>query len=548
MEKTTDIAHHHHPTTHTPMAEIYDEDGQDLADLGHEQALTRKFSLWSMMALTFSVLGTWATMAQNLASGLSNGGPVSILWGLVLVLGCNVAVALSLGELCSAMPTTLGQAYWISRLWPTPAGRFTSYMCAWINTFGWWAMSASQIAFMTNFMLSMRLLFDPDWDGGDAGWVQFLVYLGLTLAMTAVNLVSCRHDRALPLFNDMVGIMFCALFFAVSLALLVSVGVKPDLHFQSPAFVFGAWVNETGWDDGVVWFIGLVQAAYGLTAYDSAIHMIEEIPHPRVNVPKVMWLSVVSGAVTGFIFCVVCLFCVQSLEDILAPMSSLPFIDLLWRSVGVDGACVLLALFIFNGFGQGTSIVTSASRLTWSFARDGGLPWSRYLSVVDETWKVPARATCAQGLVIGLIGVLYVFANTVLEAILSVSTIALTISYAMPIVTLMCVGRERLPAAPFRLGRFGPAMNWVSVVYCVVTTVFFFFPSSPRPAPSDMNYAIAVFGIMLVVSLGFWFVKGRFTYFQASFDIEGMEPRPRHGTTSGSCGSVDPKLRKSSLV
>ncbi|KAK8016801.1 amino acid permease family protein [Apiospora rasikravindrae] len=533
----TDIPNHH-AKTHSRPADVFDQDDQDLADLGHEQALTRKFSLWSMLALTFSVLGTWATMAQNLASGLSNGGPVSILWGLVLVLGCNVAVALSLGELCSAMPTTLGQAYWISRLWPTPTGRFMSYMCAWINTFGWWALSASQIAFMTNFMLSMKLLFDPDWEGGSIGWVQFVVYLGLTLAMTVINLVSCRHDKILPLFNDVVGITFAALFCVVSLALLISVGAKPDLHFQSASFVFGSWVNETGWSDGIVWFIGLVQAAYGLTAYDSAIHMIEEIPNPRANVPKVMWLSVVCGAVTGFIFCVVCLFSVQSLEDILSPMSSLPFIDLLWTSTGLDGACVLLALFIFNGFGQGTSIVTSASRLTWSFARDGGLPWSGYLSKVDETWKVPARATWAQGIVIGLIGVLYIFANTVLEAILSVSTIALTISYAMPIMTLLCVGRDKLPSGPFRLGRVGPAANWISIVYCCITTVFFFFPSSPHPAASDMNYAIAVFGIMMCVALSFWFLKGRHTYFQDSVDIEGRSPglRPIQARISDSSG------------
>ncbi|KAK8061744.1 hypothetical protein PG994_008110 [Apiospora phragmitis] len=536
----TDIPRH--PAKSPRPADTYDEDVQDLADLGHEQALTRKFSMWSMLALTFSILGTWATMAQNLASGLSNGGPVSILWGLVLVLVCNLAVALSLGELCSAMPTTLGQAYWISRLWPTPAGRFTSYMCAWINTFGWWALSASQIAFMTNFVLGMRLLFDPGWEGASIGWVQFSLYIGLTLAMTVINLVSCRHDKTLPLFNNMVGIMFCALFFAVSLSLLISVGVKPDLHFQPASMVFGAWVNETGWSDGIVWFIGLVQAAYGLTAYDSAIHMIEEIPQPRTNVPKVMWLSVASGAVTGFIFSVVCLFCVQSFDDILSPMSSLPFIDLLWTTVGFAGGCTLLALFIFNGFGQGTSIVTSSSRLTWSFARDGGLPWSGYLRQVDATWKVPARATWAQGVIIGLIGVLYIFANTVLEAIISVSTIALTISYAMPILTLLCVGRDKLPAGPFRLGCFGATANWVSMAYCCVTTVFFFFSSTPHPAASDMNWAIAVFGIMMIVALGFWFLKSRYTYFQATVDIEGREPRPRPiQATSSSSSGIGPK-------
>ncbi|KAK6829464.1 amino acid permease family protein [Apiospora arundinis] len=519
----TDIPNH--PKTGSPTGS-YDQDGQDLADLGHEQAMTRKFSLWSMLGLTFSVLGTWATLAQNLANGLSNGGPVSILWGLVLVLLCNVCVAVSLGELCSAMPTTLGQAYWISRLWPTSAGRFLSYMCAWINTFGWWALSASQLAFMTNFILGMRLLFDPSWEGATKGWVQFVLYLGLTFLMTVINIVACRHDKVLPFFNSMVGIMFCGLFFVVSLALLISVGVKSELHFQPASFVFGSWINQTGWGDGPTWFTGLVQAAYALTAYDAAIHMIEEIPHPRTNVPKVIWLSVVCGAATGFIFVVVCLFSIQNVDEILNPITGLPFMDLLWTTVGLEGGCTLLALFIFNGFGQGTSIVTSASRLTWSFARDGGLPWSNYLSVVDETWKVPVRATWAQGIIIGLIGVLYMFANTVLDAILSVSTIALTISYAMPILLLLFKGRDTLPPGPFRLGRFGAACNWISVIYCAITTIFFFFPTSPNPAPSDMNWAIAVFGIMLCVALGFWFCKGRYTYFVTS-DIEGRDPTPR---------------------
>jgi amino acid transporter len=82
----------------------------------------------------------------------------------------------------------------------------------------------------------------------------------------------------------------------------------------------------------------------------------------------------------------------------------------------------------------------------------------------------------------------------------------------MPILALLIVGRDKLPPGEFRLGKFGPVVNWISVVYCCVTTVFFFFPGSPDPAPSDMNYAIAVFGVMLVVAVGFWFIKGRKTY------------------------------------
>ncbi|KAF4949302.1 hypothetical protein FSARC_13509 [Fusarium sarcochroum] len=489
-------------------------DAEDLAAFGHDQSLTRKFSMWSMLALAFSVLGTWSTFAQGIDSGLTAGGPVAILWGLCLVFVCNVCVAVSLGEMCSSMPTALGQAYWISRLWPTSAGRFCSYLCAWINMTGWITLSASQIAFMTEFMLSMKVLFQPDWAGASKGWVLFLVYVGVTAAMTLFNVVACRKDIVLPWFNNFVGISFGTLFFVIILAMLISVGTNDNLSFQPADFVFATWINQTGWPDGVTWFMGLVQAAYGLTAFDAAIHLVEEIPEPRTNIPRVIWLSVVCGAITGFIFMVVCLFCIQGMDVVLDPSTGLAFMDLLKQCVGLQGGTVLLTLFIVNGIGQGIGIVTTASRLTWGFARDGGLPWSGYFARVDETWKVPVRALWLQGGVMALIGILYTFASTVLEAILSVSTIALTVSYGMPILTLLLVGRDKLPPGEFSLGRFGAVINWISVVYCAVTTVFFFFPTDPNPPAADMNYAIAVFGIMLVITLVFWFVKGRITYLE----------------------------------
>ncbi|OJJ50642.1 hypothetical protein ASPZODRAFT_222928 [Penicilliopsis zonata CBS 506.65] len=498
------------------------QDAHDLAAFGHDQALSRSFSMVSMLSLAFCVLGTYAVFAQDLASGLTGGGPISILWGLCLVTVCNVCVALSLGELCSSMPTALGQAYWVYRLWESPTGRFVSYMCAWINTFGWWTLTASQVAFMADFILGMKVMFDENWAGASLGWLQFVVYIGCVFLLTLINVVSCRKDKVLPWINNFVGVGFGGLFVILSLALLISVGVKSDLSFQPASFVFGRWINETGWDSGVVWFTGLVQAAYGLTAFDSVIHMVEEIPAPRRNAPRIIYLSVIIGAVTGFIFMVVCLFCIQDLDQVINSPTGLPFIELLEETVGLKGAAVLVALFIFNGLGQGVSVLTTSSRLTWSFSRDGGLPWSGYLSYVDPVWKVPVRALWFQGVLIALVGVLYLFASTVLEAILSVSTIALTISYALPIVALLVVGRDKLPPGELQLGRFGKPINWISLVYCCVTTVFFFFPTSPNPSASDMNYAIAVFGVMLVISILFWFMRGSRTYLKTEDAIVEM--------------------------
>lgn len=216
----------------------------------------------------------------------------------------------------------------------------------------------------------------------------------------------------------------------------------------------------------------------------------------------------------------VCVFCVQDIEEII--QADLPFIAIVQDAIGLQGAAALIALFTVSGLGQGVSIATSGSRLTWGFSRDGGLPWYHYFAQVDAYWKVPARALALQGGIIALVGVLYLFATTVLDAILGVATIALTISYGMPILVLLLVGRDKLPQAEFRLGRFGAVINWISVVYCAVTTVFFFFPGSPNPAIADMNWAIAVFGVMLVVAVGFWLIKGRATFLRTGDAEERM--------------------------
>lgn len=57
-------------TTAQPPSEVVDSaeqdvvDACDLAALGHAQSLSRKFDIWSILALAFCVLGTWSTFAQ----------------------------------------------------------------------------------------------------------------------------------------------------------------------------------------------------------------------------------------------------------------------------------------------------------------------------------------------------------------------------------------------------------------------------------------------------------------------------------------------------
>jgi len=67
-------------------------------------------------------------------------------------------------------------------------------MCAWINTFGWWTITASQAAFMSEFMLALKVLYDPNFAAANYGWTKFLIYLGVILFL--VSIVECDDRRS----------------------------------------------------------------------------------------------------------------------------------------------------------------------------------------------------------------------------------------------------------------------------------------------------------------------------------------------------------------
>lgn len=54
----------------------------------------------------------------------------------------------------------------------------------------------------------------------------------------------------------------------------------------------------------------------------------------------------------------------------------------------------------------------TASRMTWSFARDDALFGSRWLGVVHEELNVPIYALVVNGVVVLLVGIVYVCSST----------------------------------------------------------------------------------------------------------------------------------------
>lgn len=82
------------------------ETGGAGADL-HDETLGGKkhLSKLALMGMSFAILNTWSASSISIYLGLIDGGPASIVWGMLTATLFNLSIAASLSELCHVYPT-----------------------------------------------------------------------------------------------------------------------------------------------------------------------------------------------------------------------------------------------------------------------------------------------------------------------------------------------------------------------------------------------------------------------------------------------------------
>jgi amino acid transporter len=158
-----------------------------------------------------------------------------------------------------------------------------------------------------------------------------------------------------------------------------------------------------------------------------------------------------------------------------------------------------LALALFAGIALaqylcGLATVTSASRMLYAFARDGGVPFSAALRRVNPTFRTPVAAIWT---VAGL-SVLFTVYTPVYSTITSVCVLFLYLSYVLPAALgLWAYGRTWTAMGPWDLGRWYRPLALVCVLGCAGLFVIGVQP------PNEKALWI-VPGLALVLAAG-WF-------------------------------------------
>jgi choline transport protein len=130
--------------------------------MGYVQDMKRNFSVRSVLGIGFSLTNSWFGISTALVTGINSGGPVLIIYGIILIALISTCVGISLSELASALPNAGGQYFWANELAPKKYAKFASYLTGWFAWAGSIFTSASVAVGLGSAIIGCIQLFHPE--------------------------------------------------------------------------------------------------------------------------------------------------------------------------------------------------------------------------------------------------------------------------------------------------------------------------------------------------------------------------------------------------
>ncbi|KAF9993906.1 hypothetical protein BGZ79_001363 [Entomortierella chlamydospora] len=339
------------------------------------------------------------------------------------------------------------------------------------------------------------------------GKKNFYIMAGLMILAGIVNTAGGRALKVASLVSVFIHIVGTIV---IIIAVLAS---APKL--QSAKFVFTDFEDFTGYTAAgaspvFVFMLGLLQSQWSMLGYDASAHMSEETEKSYVNGPRGILMSILASVLIGFGLALALTFGIQDYETTLgSDIGAAPqiFIDTAGKKFG----SVLMFIIISAGFLCGIATVAANSRMIYAFARDGGLPFSPFWTVLNKRTQMPLRLVWLSVIITIILAIPSLLGSiATLSAISGISIIGFTVSYAIPILLRVTVGASTFVQREFNLGRYSKPVGWVAVIWTAFIFIIFNLPQTwPVTTADTFNFTPAAVGFLLVFATASWFLSAR---------------------------------------
>ncbi|MCO5555369.1 hypothetical protein L7F22_008915 [Adiantum nelumboides] len=474
-------------------------------------------SMAKALGIAFSTVTLFTGIIPLYGFSLSFEGPPPLVWGWLIVSFFTWFVALALAEICSSFPTAGSLYFWTAHLAGPRWGPFASWCCAWLELLGTIAGIGAQAYAGSQVLQNIVLLSTGTHKGGGyfaPPWVCLCIYICMAVIWGFLNTFTLEvvaYIGIVSIWWQVIGGMLFVLYLPF---------VAP--RKQSASFVFLNFVElstisrvpSKGY--GVI--MSLLISQYSLFGYDAAAHLTEETKDADLNGPIAILYSLAMVSLLGWAVILVLTFCIQdpfSLYDLnnetggsFVPAQIL--YDIFFGRYHNGLGAVLMLVNIWGSFFfGGLSTTTSAARIVYALARDGGLPYSLIWKKLHSRRKVPANAVWLCISISILMGLPILKLKVLFTAISSICTIGWVGSHAVAL-----FARAQVPSKGFQPGRFhlekaGRGVCWVALGWVCYTCVVFLLPTQYPIQWGDFNYAPIAVSLVMSFSLIWWAFDAR---------------------------------------
>jgi amino acid transporter len=220
--------------------------------------------------------------------------------------------------------------------------------------------------------------------------------------------------------------------------------------------------------------------------------MSEETHDAAVRGPIAIKTAVLVSGAFGWLLTVSMCFCLTDFEGILSSPTGLPAAQIFLNAGGRTGGTVMWAFAILVQFFTGCSAMLADTRMAYAFARDNALPFSPFLSKVNQYTHTPVNAVWFVVFFSIFLNLIAIGSTETALAIFSVTAPALDISYVSVILAHQIYkDKVKFIEGPFTLGRWGSLINYIAVVWVSFISTILFFPSQLPVTPANMYELLA---------------------------------------------------------
>jgi amino acid transporter len=441
-----------------------------------DHRLKREFKLFSSFAFAFAFISPIVALYGIFGLALTTAG-ASFWWGFFIVFLGQLLVALVFAMLVSRWPIEGSIYQWSARLAGRAYGWFAGWVYMWTLVIAMATVALGAAGFIAN-------IFGIE---APTGTLKAAIAFGVLIAGTIVNIAG---QQVLKVFMtasigaEVIGSIglgiWLLLFHRVndfSVLFNGNKGIPTDVSYLSISGPF---------------LIALAFIGFSFVGFESAGSIAEEVHDPRRNLPKAIIFALSFIAIVVTFSSLAIILATPDLGAVTAGKVADPVFTTLTTQLGRGIAIPVEGLFVIGFLASFLALQTSASRIIWATARDGGLPGSHVLSRLSKKRRQPVAAILVTTVIGALLFLLSYVAENIYTIMVNFTSGGFFLSFLFPLAGFVVVLlRGTWKAGVFSLRGATLPIALIALVWAILQFVNIAWPRAAYPE-AYLNWSIVI--------------------------------------------------------